>query len=248
MRRDHRHHRASLSWGFTTFRSSSPRYPAADPTVGVCACRDHCFCLDANARHGCSRRRHFGCGHLGWRVVRPRIRADLFGLVDDRDTRRIALYLALFFVVIGSRWLVPAISRCRNGSACCCRLSASSSLSGRRAGERPAPDARRYHVVGGGVPRRRAAGSASALNRVSRENAALPRSWSRHRCSPRALIRRTHECHAAAIAGAVAHQTIWVVSVTLAVWSRDRYSAARLFIHLPAPLLAWRRSLRLNER
>jgi drug/metabolite transporter (DMT)-like permease len=162
------------------------------------------------------------------------------GLVWTTATRAVLfLYLAPFFVVIGSRWLIPGDHF---------RLSQWLGLVLSFAGiviafGLPTPAADPHQVfgdimlVGGGA----AWGAttlvikASALNRVSAEKTLLYQlvvSAPLLALGGVLLGEHMDKVPSAVALGAFAYQTIWVVSVTFAVWFAliVRYSAARLSV------------------
>ena len=160
------------------------------------------------------------------------------GLVWTTATRAVLfLYLAPFFVVIGSRWLIPGdrfhLSQWLEPSF------PSSALSLPSACRRPLPIRIRCSAtlcwwaaarLGG---QRRLVIKASALNRVGAEKTLLYQLViSAPLLAVGAIVFGEHidRMPSAVALGAFAYQTIWVVSVTFAVWFAliVRYSAARL--------------------
>ena len=160
------------------------------------------------------------------------------GLVWTTATRAVLfLYLAPFFVVIGSRWLIPG-DRFHLSQWLGLLLSFVGIVI---AFDLPTPAADPHQMlgdvmlVGGGA----AWGAttlvikASALNRVSAEKTLLYQLVvSAPLLAVGAIVFGEHidRMPSAVALGAFAYQTIWVVSVTFAVWFAliVRYSAARL--------------------
>ena len=160
------------------------------------------------------------------------------GLLWTTATRAVLfLYLAPFFVVIGSRWLIPGdhfhVSQWLGLLLSFIGIVIAFGL------PTPAADPRQMlgdlMMVGGGA----AWGAttlvikASALNRVSAEKTLLYQLVvSAPLLAVGALFFGEHidKMPSAVALGAFAYQTIWVVSVTFAVWFAlmVRYSAARL--------------------
>jgi drug/metabolite transporter (DMT)-like permease len=162
------------------------------------------------------------------------------GLVWTTATRAVLfLYLAPFFVVIGSRWLVPgdrfALSQWLGLLLSFVGIVIAFGV------PTPAADPRQMlgdiMLVGGGA----AWGAttlvikASALNRTSAEKTLL---YQLVVSAPLLAIgavifgERMDRVPSAVALGAFAYQTVWVVSVTFAVWFAliKRYSAARLSV------------------
>jgi drug/metabolite transporter (DMT)-like permease len=162
------------------------------------------------------------------------------GLVWTTATRGVLfLYLAPFFVVIGSRWLVPgdhfSLSQWLGLLLSFVGIVIAFGL------PTPATDPHQMlgdiMFVGGGAAW--AATTllikASALNRISAEKTLLYQlAVSAPLLAAGALIfgERMNAMPSAVAIGAFAYQTIWVVSVTFAVWFAliVRYSAARLSV------------------
>jgi drug/metabolite transporter (DMT)-like permease len=162
------------------------------------------------------------------------------GLVWTTATRGVLfLYLAPFFVVIGSRWLVPgdqfSLSQWLGLLLSFAGIVIAFGL------PTPATDPHQMlgdiMLVGGGAAW--AATTllikASALNRISAEKTLLYQlAVSAPLLAAGALIfgERMNAMPSAVAIGAFAYQTIWVVSVTFAVWFAliVRYSAARLSV------------------
>ncbi len=162
------------------------------------------------------------------------------GLLWTTATRAVLfLYLAPFFVVVGSRWLIPGdhfhVSQWLGLLLSFIGLAIAFGL------PTPAADPRQMlgdiMMVGAGA----AWGAttlvikASALNRVSAEKTLLYQLVvSAPLLAAGALIFGEHidKMPSAVALGAFAYQTIWVVSVTFAVWFAlmVRYSAARLSV------------------
>jgi drug/metabolite transporter (DMT)-like permease len=162
------------------------------------------------------------------------------GLVWTTATRAVLfLYLAPFFVVIGSRWLVPgdhfSVSQWLGLLLSFVGIVIAFGL--------PTPAADPHQalgdimLVGGGAAwaATTLAIKASGLNRISAEKTLLYQLVvSAPLLGAGALIFGEHmDAMPSAVAiGAFAYQTIWVVSVTFAVWFVliVRYSAARLSV------------------
>ena len=162
------------------------------------------------------------------------------GLLWTTATRAVLfLYLAPFFVVVGSRWLIPGdhfhVSQWLGLLLSFIGLAIAFGL------PTPAADPRQMlgdiMMVGAGA----AWGAttlvikASALNRVSAEKTLLYQLVvSAPLLAAGALIFGEHidKMPSAVALGAFAYQTIWVVSVTFVVWFAliVRYSAARLSV------------------
>ena len=162
------------------------------------------------------------------------------GLVWTTATRAVLfLYLAPFFVVIGSRWLIPG-DHFRPSQW----LGLSLSFAGIVIAfglPTPATDPRQalgdLMVVGAAAAwaATTLVIKASALNRISAEKTLLYQlAVSAPLLAAAAVIFGEHiDAMPSALAlGALAYQTIWVVSVTFAVWFAliVRYSAARLSV------------------
>jgi drug/metabolite transporter (DMT)-like permease len=162
------------------------------------------------------------------------------GLVWTTATRGVLfLYLAPFFVVIGSRWLVPgdqfSLSQWLGLLLSFAGIVIAFGL------PTPATDPHQMlgdiMLVGGGAAwaATTLVIKASALNRISAEKTLLYQlSVSTPLLAVGALIfgERMNAVPSAIAIGAFAYQTIWVVSVTFAVWFVliVRYSAARLSV------------------
>jgi drug/metabolite transporter (DMT)-like permease len=162
------------------------------------------------------------------------------GLVWTTVTRgTLFLYLAPFFVVIGSRWLVPG-DRFRLSQWLGLLLSF---VGIAIAFGVPAPAANAHQILGDLMLIGAAAAWAattlvikvSALNRISAEKTLLYQlAVSAPLLATGALVFGEHmSARPSPLAlGAFAYQTVWVVSVTFAVWFAlvVRYSAARLSV------------------
>jgi drug/metabolite transporter (DMT)-like permease len=162
------------------------------------------------------------------------------GLVWTTATRGVLfLYLAPFFVVIGSRWLVPgdqfSLSQWLGLLLSFAGIVIAFGL------PTPATDPRQMlgdiMLVGGGAAwaATTLVIKASALNRISAEKTLLYQLVvSAPLLAVGALIfgERMNAVPSTVAIGAFAYQTIWVVSVTFAVWFAliMRYSAARLSV------------------
>jgi drug/metabolite transporter (DMT)-like permease len=162
------------------------------------------------------------------------------GLVWTTATRGVLfLYLAPFFVVIGSRWLVPgdqfSLSQWLGLLLSFAGIVIAFGL------PTPATDPHQMlgdiMLVGGGAAwaATTLVIKASALNRISAEKTLLYQlAVSAPLLAVGALIfgERMNAMPSAVAIGAFAYQTIWVVSVTFAVWFAliVRYSAARLSV------------------
>jgi drug/metabolite transporter (DMT)-like permease len=162
------------------------------------------------------------------------------GLVWTTATRAVLfLYLAPFFVVIGSRWLVPgdhfSLSQWLGLLLSFAGIVIAFGL------PTPATDPHQalgdIMLVGGGAAwaATTLAIKASALNRISAEKTLLYQLVvSAPLLGAGALVvgERMDAMPSAVAIGAFAYQTIWVVSVTFAVWFVliVRYSAARLSV------------------
>jgi drug/metabolite transporter (DMT)-like permease len=162
------------------------------------------------------------------------------GLVWTTATRAVLfLYLAPFFVVIGSRWLVPgdhfSVSQWLGLMLSFVGIVIAFGL------PTPATDPHQalgdIMLVGGGAAwgATTLAIKASGLNRISAEKTLLYQLVvSAPLLGAGALVFGEHmDAMPSAVAiGAFAYQTIWVVSVTFAVWFVliVRYSAARLSV------------------
>jgi drug/metabolite transporter (DMT)-like permease len=162
------------------------------------------------------------------------------GLVWTTATRGVLfLYLAPFFVVIGSRWLVPGDQF--SLSQWLGLLLSFAGIVIAIGQPTPATDPHQMlgdiMLVGGGAAwaATTLVIKASALNRISAEKTLLYQlSVSTPLLAVGALIfgERMNAVPSAIAIGAFAYQTIWVVSVTFAVWFVliVRYSAARLSV------------------
>ena len=197
--------------------------------------------LDAVARHpAVQARRHAVCRDRCRRAFALEFLLIYRGLLWTTATRAVLfLYLAPFFVVIGSRWLIPGRS-----FQSLTMVRAAAVLRRHRdrfrsadPGRRSAPDVRRCHDG----RRRRGVGGDDASHQGERAQPHQRRKD--HALSARglgaapgrgALAFGEHiDAVPSALAlGAFAYQTIWVVSVTFVIWFAliVRYSAARLSV------------------